>query len=65
MLIKAVAPCKGCDRREVGCHSSCAEYLEFRKARDEMNARRNAEMTGRPQITPWVARNIKRMERWK
>ena len=65
MLIKATAPCKGCDIRELGCHSSCAEYLEFRKARDEMNARRQAEISGKPQLTPWIKNNVKRMERWK
>lgn len=22
-------PCKDCDKREIGCHSNCKEYLEF------------------------------------
>lgn len=23
------APCKGCEKRHVGCHSECVEYMEF------------------------------------
>ena len=23
------APCKDCERREVGCHGQCGEYQEF------------------------------------
>ena len=28
------APCKDCADREVGCHSKCEKYLEFRKECD-------------------------------
>lgn len=28
-------PCKGCKRREVGCHGRCDDYSEFRKSLDE------------------------------
>ena len=31
-------PCQGCERREVGCHSSCEEYKEYREHVDNMNA---------------------------
>ena len=33
-----VAPCKDCEKRHLGCHSSCEEYQEFRKAKDLDNA---------------------------
>lgn len=33
-----IAPCKGCERREVGCHSVCEEYLTFRRLKDEQKA---------------------------
>lgn len=23
------APCKDCERREVGCHAKCKEYLDY------------------------------------
>ena len=29
------APCKGCEDREIGCHSHCDRYAEFRKVVDE------------------------------
>lgn len=38
------SPCKGCVRREQGCHSSCEQYLEFRRKREQANARRNADV---------------------
>ena len=37
------APCKGCADRKLGCHSSCEEYLEFRKAQDEINEQRKSK----------------------
>ena len=24
------APCKGCEKRVLGCHSTCPDYLEFK-----------------------------------
>lgn len=30
-------PCRGCQFREVGCHSKCESYLEYRKKLDEQN----------------------------
>ena len=38
------SPCKGCDRRAEGCHSSCESYQKFRQERDKANARRNEEV---------------------
>ena len=36
-------PCsKTCPKREVGCHAVCQEYIEFRKERNELNARKLA-----------------------
>jgi hypothetical protein len=34
------APCKDCEKRELGCHSKCEEYQAFdkyNKARNEAN----------------------------
>lgn len=33
-----LAPCKDCEKRVLGCHSSCEEYQEFRKEKDLDNA---------------------------
>lgn len=35
-----VAPCKGCDKRNAHCHSSCEEYKTWCAELDEKNARR-------------------------
>lgn len=24
-------PCKGCDKREIGCHSTCKDYISFKE----------------------------------
>lgn len=31
------APCKECEERQVGCHSTCELYKEFRQKLDERN----------------------------
>ena len=28
--MSVTAPCKGCEDRYVGCHSTCGKYLEYR-----------------------------------
>lgn len=37
------APCKDCEKRYLGCHSECADYINYnnkqQKVRDEMAAR--------------------------
>jgi hypothetical protein len=30
-------PCKDCPNRQIGCHSTCEKYSEFRKERDALN----------------------------
>ena len=38
-----IAPCKGCESREVGCHSKCPKYAEFRAEKDRIRAKRKEE----------------------
>lgn len=38
---RLVAPCRYCNDRKVGCHSTCELYIEYRKKLDEENALRN------------------------
>ena len=33
-------PCKGCNRREIGCHAKCGDYAEFKVERAKLNERR-------------------------
>lgn len=32
--------CYECKKRELGCHSKCAEYAEFKKELNKINARK-------------------------
>ena len=34
------APCKGCDKRFVGCHASCSKYIEYAKYHEEQRQKR-------------------------
>lgn len=40
-MVKDKAPCKDCDRREIGCHSTCIDYISYRKIH-EKNLRKKA-----------------------
>lgn len=35
-----VTPCKGCEKRYIGCHGSCLDYHEWKTRREESNKRR-------------------------
>lgn len=32
------SPCKDCTARQIGCHGTCAPYMEFRRYRDTVKA---------------------------
>ena len=34
------SPCKDCQKRSMTCHSTCPEYLEYKKVRDTINKER-------------------------
>ena len=36
-------PCLNCQDRVLGCHSTCREYLEFRRERDELLEKKQKE----------------------
>jgi len=31
-------PCKGCERRLIGCHALCADYKDWKKEHDRQKA---------------------------
>lgn len=37
------APCHNCDKRKLGCHSCCEEYISFRNNRDKLLLNRKKE----------------------
>ena len=36
-------PCKDCKDRQIGCHSKCEKYLEFKKQNDEIKRKQRIE----------------------
>ena len=36
-------PCHNCEKRVVGCHSSCEDYKTFREEKDRQNVKIRAE----------------------
>lgn len=42
MLIKCVeGPCKNCQERYVGCHSTCKPYLDYKKQIEDIHKKAN------------------------
>lgn len=37
-------PCRGCRKREVGCHGKCPEYAEWKRNREEYLERRREQI---------------------
>lgn len=58
------APCKDCEKRAIGCHGTCPDYIKFRKERDEMNAKARFTKENLPNPKQWVW-DMKRKEWWK
>lgn len=40
-------PCKNCDRRTVGCHAECREYLEYQKENERIKKNRSNDAINR------------------
>ena len=57
--MKTNAPCYGCERRNVGCHSNCKEYLNFEKMQKEEN---EAEYKKKSETNDYF---LSRKNRWK
>ena len=57
-------PCYGCEDREVGCHSKCDLYKEFREDLDKRNKIRHDKLITEKRIAEIeVARHVKRNKR--
>ena len=48
MVLKA--PCRGCDKRQVGCHSTCEDYITYEKK----NAARRDAIRNRASIADTI-----------
>lgn len=36
-MTRLIAPCKDCEERQIGCHSTCEKYLQYRALKDKQN----------------------------
>lgn len=61
-------PCRGCQRREIGCHGKCEEYQtwsrEKTKEREELREERRAHYTMNDDTLKQRYREIKRRGRY-
>lgn len=60
------SPCKDCADRHKKCHSSCGDYLEYCRERDEINEKRHKEQDIRSYVNAQVIKTKKNRGRlWK
>lgn len=45
-----VSPCKGCEKRELGCHDRCEEYLKYKEGRNALYEQRRVSAAN---TRPW------------
>lgn len=55
-----VAPCKGCEKRHVGCHSECEAYKAYRTEQDKI-----VEIRQSVSRAKWPGEGVKKMQRIK
>lgn len=55
-----VAPCKGCEKREIGCHGKCELYQTYANERDRINKEKYYDKETKRMTTKWVEKNQKR-----
>lgn len=52
------APCTNCDQRRIGCHSTCADYIEWKKGRDAILDARAKENSSMPEMAMRIRREL-------
>lgn len=52
--------CKDCNKRTVGCHSTCPEYLEFKNMREQEHKLREQERDYNSYKSITVIKNTKK-----
>lgn len=52
-------PCKGCEKRQPGCHDSCEEYKRHKEKNDERKAKEKARRAEEHALTEYsIKRNF-------
>ena len=59
------APCMGCERRVVGCHSGCADYQAYKERIKDAKSEANEKHGGAIAAEVYVAHSKRRMMKRK
>ena len=51
-------PCKNCERRELGCHDNCPDYLTYRAELDEVNRQKREQNALEQRVTSYQVEKI-------
>lgn len=58
--MKPQSPCKDCPDRELGCHSKCQKYIDFRKAVDADNLIKDQKRREDLEIYSYMIQSMRR-----
>lgn len=54
------SPCKVCTKREIGCHSQCLDYYEYKKALEEVKRKEREDSAFRTYHIETLSKMIRR-----
>ena len=57
------APCKDCEKRYLGCHSECADYIDYNNKQQKIRDERAARSEECQMIVKQISESRKRMTR--
>ena len=57
--------CQGCDKRHVGCHSTCQEYIDWKSDREWKNEIARKKRQAEADIVDAIVRNCEKVRRKK
>lgn len=60
-----VSPCKDCERRAVGCHSTCPDYAEYKNKLDHKNDAAAVRRVRDDAVIGYYKDQVKKRERRK
>ena len=55
-------PCYGCEKRFVGCHSTCLDYMDYRQKMEVYNAKKNAYYKEQADHAKYIVEARRRMK---
>ena len=58
-------PCYKCEKRFIGCHSSCLDFKDYRQKLDVINAKKNKYYEEQANYAKYVVEARKRMNGYR